>query len=89
MKFDIEKIFLEHIAQRGYEYYKENKVKNIALNKNSIKGQVKGNKIYDVEIEIINDNIENIKCSCEHFKEGNKCKHLAATMQDKNMIFIK
>ena len=80
MKFDIEKMFLEHIAKRGYEYYKENKVKNITLNKNSINVQVQGNKIYDIKIEIINDNIENIKCSCEHFKEGNKCKHLAATM---------
>ena len=80
MKFDIEKIFLEHIAKRGYEYYKENKVKNIVLNKNSINGQVQENKIYDVEIEIVNDDIENIKCSCKNFKEGNKCKHLAAMM---------
>lgn len=65
------------IAQRGHEYYMENKVKYINLNGTSGYAIVQSSEPYEVEFEYKSGNISNLVCSC--FCSYN-CKHEFATM---------
>lgn len=65
------------VAERGHEYYLENKVRYICLNKTKGYALVEGRETYEVEFEHHNGEIRNLTCSC--FYSGT-CKHEFAAM---------
>lgn len=67
----------EEIAERGYDYYMENKVAYLELNGNEGYAIVEGTKPYEVEFKYENGKISRLTCSC--FCTYN-CKHEFATM---------
>ena len=71
MKIDPEK------AERGHEYYMENRVVYIELNHGKGRALVTGSKTYDVEFFYKDEDITGLVCNC--YCTG-ACKHEFATM---------
>lgn len=72
------------IAERGHDYYMENKVRYICIDGTKGYAIVEGNEAYEVEFEYQNGEISNLICSC--FCSYN-CKHeFAAMLQLKEML---
>lgn len=65
------------IAERGHEYYIDNKVKYISLDGSKGFALVEGGEVYEVEFEYRNGEISQLTCSC--FCSYN-CKHEVAAM---------
>ncbi len=66
-----------HIAERGHEYYMENRVVYIELKAGKGRALVTGTKTYDVEFEYDGETISALVCNC--YCTG-ACKHEFATM---------
>lgn len=67
------------IAERGHEYYMENRVRYICLNGTKGYAIVEGTEGYEVEFTYSNGQISHLICSCFC---GNHCKHeFAALLQ--------
>jgi len=74
------------IAERGHEYYMDNKVKYICIEGNKGYAVVTGRETYVIEFTYNNGDIFNLTCSC--FCSGN-CKHsFAAMLQLKDLLNI-
>lgn len=75
-----EEIFQERILNRGFDYYERGLVENLDVSMSSLEANVKGSKLYTVEIEYnsIDKEITELHCDCPHFESGYFCKHLAA-----------
>lgn len=65
------------IAERGHDYYMENRVSYVCLDKNRGRAIVEGSENYEIEFDYINGEISNLKCSCFC---GYACKHEFAAM---------
>ena len=65
------------IAERGHEYYTENKVRYICLDGNHGYAIVEGSEAYEVEFEFHDGEIRNLICSCFC---SYTCKHEFAAM---------
>lgn len=80
MKINFEELFDEKILKRGYNYYLEDSVHEVAKNGNNYEGLVYGTEIYEVQIEIDNNgNVEDMNCDCPYAEENN-CKHMVALL---------
>ena len=66
-----------NIADRGYDYFMENKVVYVELDENTGHAIVEGRENYEIEFNYINGEISNLKCSC--YCSG-ACKHEFAAM---------
>lgn len=73
-------LFKSHILERGFGYYIEGSVVDIDISENNIRAQVSGSDLYDVEIEMENDEIIDMHCNCPYANDGKKCKHMAAVL---------
>lgn len=84
---DLGKMKITHeIAERGNDYYLENRVCYISVDKNKGKAIVNGSENYIVEFFYENGEISNLVCSC--FCSSN-CKHeFAAMLQLKECLEI-
>ena len=67
----------ETVAERGYDYYIENKVAYLELNGNRGYALVEGTKPYEVEFKYEDGKISNLTCDCFCTY---KCKHEFAVM---------
>lgn len=67
----------KEIADRGYDYYIENKVAYLELNRNKGYAIVEGTKPYEIEFKYEDGKISNLTCDCFCTY---KCKHEFATM---------
>ena len=65
------------VAQRGNQYYIDNRVKYICLDRGKGYVLVEGGNIYEVEFEYLNGKIKNLYCDCFC---NYHCKHEVATM---------
>ena len=65
------------VAERGHDYYMENKVRYISVDGTHGFAIVEGSEAYEVEFEYRNGQISNLTCSC--FCSYN-CKHAFAAM---------
>ena len=65
------------IAERGYNYYLENRVRYITVDNGHGYAIVEGGESYEVEFEYRDGMISNLHCSCYC---GYNCKHEFATM---------
>lgn len=78
---NIEDYFSVQILRRGYDYYKNGKVKSINKSDNKYSATVKGTEEYEVKMLIENGiiNEESLTCTCPYAEEDN-CKHMAAVL---------
>lgn len=65
------------IAERGHEYYMENRVSYISIDGAKRYAIVEGSRVYEVEFEYRNGEISGLVCSCFC---SYKCKHEFAAM---------
>lgn len=72
--------FPERILLRGYHYYLSHSVKDLKIYNNRIESYVEGSEEYKVEIDINDDKIVSMECSCPYAQDGHLCKHMAATL---------
>lgn len=77
-----ENLFAEHILERGYDYYCENAVENMAVFGDVIRADVIGTQDYEVEIFLEHGDIADMYCSCPYAADGNHCKHMAAVLYE-------
>lgn len=64
-------------AERGHDYYRENRVLYLALDGDKGYALVEGREIYEVEFTYRNGEVSDLICSCFC---GGKCKHAFAAM---------
>lgn len=62
---------------RGKDYYADNAVGRVRVIGDTIKAQVRGSEIYQVELSEHNGRLV-CHCTCPHADEGNFCKHCVA-----------
>lgn len=72
--------FSDRILLRGYHYYLADSVKDLKIYNNRIESYVEGTEEYKVEIDINDDKIVSMECSCPYAQDGHLCKHMAATL---------
>lgn len=75
-------LFRTHILERGLNYYEEGYVTSLEQNLTGYTAVVEGTDDYDVEIEIRDDQVYDMACTCPHAAEGNYCKHMAAVLYE-------
>lgn len=75
-----EKLFTKTIRERGYTYYRKNKIKNLEIGQSVVEADVIGTHRYHVVIKKKNNEIEKMFCDCPYANDGNNCKHMAAVI---------
>lgn len=65
------------IAERGHDYYTENRVSYVCLDQSRGRAIVEGSENYEIEFDCISGEISNLKCSCFC---SYACKHEFAAM---------
>lgn len=73
-------LFRTHILERGLNYYEEDCVPLLEQTSTGYTAVVEGTDNYDVEIEIRDDQVYDMTCTCPYAAEGNYCKHMAAVL---------
>ena len=75
-------LFCTHILERGLNYYEEGYVTSLEQNLTGYTAVVVGTENYDVEIEILDNRVYDMTCTCPYAAEGNYCKHMAAVLYE-------
>ena len=65
------------IAEREHDYYRENRVRYISLDKTRVRAIVEGTQPYELECDYIDGEIRNLVCDCFCTYA---CKHMFAAM---------
>ncbi len=73
-------LFRTHILERGLNYYEEGYVTLLEETSTGYTAVVEGTEDYDVEIELRDDRVYDMTCTCSYAAEGNYCKHMAAVL---------
>lgn len=74
--------FQERILVRGYNYYLSGAVEDLKVYDDHIESIVEGTEEYEVVIDIENDEVISMYCSCPYAQDGHLCKHMAATLYE-------
>lgn len=77
-----ERLFTRTIRDRGYTYYRRNKVKNLEIGQNTIEADVTGTHRYHVLISMKDHEIKRMYCNCPYADDGHNCKHMAAVLYE-------
>ena len=80
MNIDFEYEFLDHILNRGYDYYISGKVDKVEINNDEVTAIVHGNDDYKVSLTVEDDIFLGGECSCPYNEDGEYCKHMAAVL---------
>ena len=72
--------FSTTIRARGKDYFIRNRVINYKADDHSISGDVAGSHTYHVNIEIEDDKIRTMSCTCPYAAGHSTCKHMAALL---------
>lgn len=75
-------LFRTHILERGLNYYEQGTVLSLEKTENGYAAIVEGTDDYQVEIEISDDRVYNMSCTCPYAEDGNYCKHMAAVLYE-------
>lgn len=65
------------IADRGHDYYTDNRVRYISLDNTHVRAIVEGARPYELECDYVNGEIRNLVCDCFC---SEPCKHEFAAM---------
>jgi len=77
---DWQKYFENYILDRGYDYYCDEAVDGLKIEKDTLTATVSGTNDYYVEIIFDGDKISGMDCTCPYADSGNRCKHMAAVL---------
>ena len=75
-------LFRTHILERGLKYYEEDCVTSLKQIMTGYTAVVEGTDDYDVEIEMRDNQVYDMTCTCPYAAEGNYCKHMAAVLYE-------
>ena len=75
-------LFSTSILQQGREYYKKNKVRSLIQDGDLYYASVEGTEEYEVQIRIQGNAVDFMSCECPYAQDGNRCKHMAATLYE-------
>lgn len=75
-----QQLFMEHILDRGYDYFCNGAIEDLGYKDDVITATVCGTEAYDVEIILQDDAITDMYCSCPYAENGSNCKHMAAVL---------
>lgn len=73
-------LFRPRILERGMNYYEMGSVKNIQQTETGFRATVAGSENYEVEIEIKDGRVNDMRCSCPYAEDGSYCKYMAAVL---------
>lgn len=73
-------LFRPHILDRGIEYYEDDNVVDFEYTEDTITAKVEGSVDYSVEINIEENEVLDMHCSCPYARDGKNCKHMAAVL---------
>ncbi len=73
-------IFDDRILARGRDYWKDGAVHDLETDGERITALVDGTEEYEVEIELDDDSIRDLSCTCPYAEDGTPCKHMAAVL---------
>src|SRR6266850_6460728 len=71
--------FAGRIRDRGFAYFRSNKVEIVEHSESHVEARVKGSRIYLVRLTLGRVALD-VACTCPYFEEGEDCKHIWATM---------
>ena len=74
------KLFKNHILERGYDYYRREKVEILEYTEDKAEAVVSGSDDYSVSIVFNDGEIAEMYCDCPYACDGSKCKHMAALL---------
>ena len=75
-----EEVFSLETLEKGKRRYEKGKVKNIHMLDNMLYGSVYGNDLYKVKMEIVDNVVKKMNCSCLEAQLGKRCRHEAAVV---------
>ena len=75
-------LFRTHILERGLNYYEECCVTSLEQTSTGYTAVVEGTDDYDVEIQIRDNQVYDMTCTCPYAADGNYCKHMAAVLYE-------
>lgn len=75
-----ESIFKKGVLERGKQYYIEGRVELLEYDNIHLEGEVLGTEFYNVQIDLNNEQILKMKCTCPYAKEHPYCKHMASVL---------
>lgn len=73
-------LFEKRILERGRNYFLSGAVRNLHRDKDRITAVVHGTEDYRVKIDLDDDEIDDMLCSCPYADGGLGCKHMAAVL---------
>ena len=80
MKIDFKDRFNNTILSRGYEYYTDGLVDDILIKGTTVTAKVHGSSVYDVSVELDDNEFLDGDCTCPYSESGFYCKHIAALL---------
>ncbi|MCR5448195.1 MAG: SWIM zinc finger family protein [Solobacterium sp.] len=72
--------FARRILERGEDYAYSGAVHDIKQTRDLIKAEVDGTETYHVRIELEENEVMDMYCSCPYAMDGHNCKHMAAVL---------
>ena len=75
-----EEVFSLEVLEKGKRRYNQGKVKNIHMLDNMLYASVYGNDLYKVKINLIDNVVKKMDCSCLEAQLGKRCRHEAAAV---------
>ena len=73
-------LFSNRSLSRGEDYFSQGMVYNLREMDGRYTATVVGSSVYSVVIELAEDRVAGMYCTCPHAAEGNNCKHMAAVI---------
>ncbi len=73
-------LFSDNVLIGSQQYLKKNAIKNFKADSGHIEGDVTGIEDFHVTIDMSDDSIDHMECSCPFSKTGANCKHMAAVL---------
>ena len=75
-----EEVFSLEVLEKGKRRYNQGKVKNIHMLDNMLYASVYGNDLYKVKVNLVDEVVKKMDCSCLEAQLGKRCRHEAATI---------
>ena len=77
---DWKELLEKRILERGYDYYRSNKVEITTISSDEISAVVSGTDDYEVNIYYSDNEIDDMFCDCPYATDEKNCKHMAAVL---------
>lgn len=77
-----ESLFSPRILVRGMDYYESGAVMEMVRTEGGYRALVEGTEDYKVEIDIKDNQVQHMRCTCPYAAEGYNCKHMAAVLYE-------